>query len=577
MAKYYSSTLQKGSKGDETKEWQTFLNSQGYNLAVDGDFGDLTTNATIDWQTKNGLTADGIVGENTWSKAGYTLSPSSQDWSYGDFNYDDFTYEDYEEGEDFTYEDYEAPDAFEYEEFDKGEDFTYDEFSYDDYTESDAVKGAGDALNAHNANKPGEYQSQWQTQLDGLMNQIMNREKFSYDLNGDALYQQYKDKYIQQGKLAMADTMGQAAAMTGGYGSSYAQNVGQQAYQGQLDNLNDVVPELYAMALDKYNREGQDLYNQYGMVMDRENQDYGRYRDTVSDFYTDRDYLAGRYDSERNYDYSKYVNDRNFAYGKYSDDRNFNYTNYINDLNFRYGQYSDDRSLAYSQYESDRAFGYNQYVNDRNFAYGQWSDDRTFDYNKYIADRSLAYDKYSSDRSLAYDEYATDKNLSYEEYRAAIADEQWAKSFAEDQRQFNEQMAASSATSGGSGDGKDSTSPVTDYDNGSLSEDQIKAIQKAMGVTVDGKWGPESSKAAGGLSPEEAYKKYVGEEQPKQVTSTQATTSFIGTHTTQYEYLQRGGGRTLAQFQDYIKKEIEKATNLTDEEVEYLVRHYGLA
>ena len=303
MAKYYSSTLQKGSQGEETKRWQEFLNTQGYGLTVDGDFGDKTLAATRDYQSKNGLTVDGIVGKNTWGKAGYSLSPSTTDFQYDDFSYEDFT--------------------------------------YDDYVESDTVKNAGAALDAHLATKPGEYNSQWQSQIQGIMDKIMNREQFSYDFNEDALYQQYKDKYIQQGKLAMADTMGQAAAMTGGYGNSYAQSVGQQAYQAQLDNLNDIVPEMYQMALDKYNQEGQDLYNQYGMLSDRENLDYSRYRDSVSDFLTERDYLAGRYDSERDYDYSKYNNERDFAYNQYSSDRALDYD-----------KYSSDRALSYDEYRA---------------------------------------------------------------------------------------------------------------------------------------------------------------------------------------------------------------------------------
>ena len=191
---------------------------------------------------------------------------------------------------------------------------SYGDFNYADYVMGESAQSAKDALDAHNANKPGEYQSQWQTQLADLMGQIMNRDKFSYDLNGDALYQQYKDKYIQQGKLAMGDAIGQASAMTGGYGNSYAQSVGQQQYQAQLDNLNDIVPELYQMALDRYKMEGQDLYNQYGMVMDRENQDYGRYRDTVSDWVADRGYLQGVYNDERGFDYGKYIDDRNLDY-----------------------------------------------------------------------------------------------------------------------------------------------------------------------------------------------------------------------------------------------------------------------
>ena len=334
MANYYSSTIQKGSKGDEVKKWQTYLNTQGYNLSVDGDFGNNTYNATVDYQKKNGLGVDGIVGKNTWGKAGYTLSPSSQDWSYDDFTYDDFEYKDYEE--------------------------------------SDSVKNAGTALNDHLANKPAKYQSQWQSQLDSLMDSIMNREKFSYDLNGDALYQQYKDKYIQQGKLAMADTMGQAAAMTGGYGSSYAQSVGQQAYQGQLDKLNDIVPDLYQMALDRYNQEGQDLYNQYGMVMDRENTDYGRHRDSVGDWQSERDYLAGRYDSERNYDYSKYVDERDFEYGQYSDDRTLAYDEYATDKNLSYDQHRD--AIEDEQWQKEFEEGQRQFNEQMAFSRQQYED-----------------------------------------------------------------------------------------------------------------------------------------------------------------------------------------------------------
>lgn len=312
---YYSTTLQKGSKGDEVKKWQEFLNTQGYGLSVDGDFGNNTYNATVAYQKANGLSQDGIVGKNTWGKAGFNSSPSSKDFEY--------------------------------------DDFTYDDFNYNDYTESDVVKNAGTALDTHLANKPGEYQSKWQSNIDALMDKILNREEFSYDLNSDALYNQYKDQYMQQGKIAMEDTMGQAAALTGGYGNSYAATVGNQAYQAYLGKLNEVVPELYQMALDRYNREGQELYNQYGMFSDRENLDYGRYRDTVSDYLTERDYLAGRYDSERDYDYSKYIDGRDFDYGKYSSDRSLAYDEYSNDKNLAYQEYRN--SIADEQWEKEFA------------------------------------------------------------------------------------------------------------------------------------------------------------------------------------------------------------------------------
>ncbi|MBQ3215373.1 MAG: hypothetical protein IJB11_04555 [Oscillospiraceae bacterium] len=129
----------------------------------------------------------------------------------------------------------------------------------------------------------GQYQFGKQKELDELTDRILNREKFSYDLNGDAFYNQYKDKFTQQGKLAMMDTMGQAAALTGGYGSSYAQRVGQQTYQGYLQGLNDKVPELYQLALDNYDRQGDALTQQYGLLADLDAKDYSRHRDAVAD------------------------------------------------------------------------------------------------------------------------------------------------------------------------------------------------------------------------------------------------------------------------------------------------------
>lgn len=193
-------------------------------------------------------------------------------------------------------------------------------FTYKNYEESERVKKLATDLAAHEDGKPGAWSGgTYGKGMEEALQKVLNRGKFQYDLNGDALYQQYKDRYIQQGKQAMQDTMGQAAALTGGYGSSYAQQVGQQTYQGYLQGLNDKVPELYQLALDRYNQEGTDLLNQYGLLADQYDKEYSRYRDSVGDWQTDRGYLADRLDNERTYDYGKYGDERNFAYSGYRD------------------------------------------------------------------------------------------------------------------------------------------------------------------------------------------------------------------------------------------------------------------
>ena len=60
--------LRKGSKGVYVEVLQKKLNDAGYNLAVDGDFGNKTLEAVKDYQKVNGLVVDGIVGAKTWEK-----------------------------------------------------------------------------------------------------------------------------------------------------------------------------------------------------------------------------------------------------------------------------------------------------------------------------------------------------------------------------------------------------------------------------------------------------------------------------------------------------------------------------
>ena len=104
---------------------------------------------------------------------------------------------------------------------------------------------------------------QLQLLRDEALDAYLNREDFQYNMNADALYRHYQDQYTRLGKTAMEDTMGQAAALTGGYGSSYAQSVGQQTYNRYLQELGDVVPELYQLAYDRYQDRGDQLYKTY--------------------------------------------------------------------------------------------------------------------------------------------------------------------------------------------------------------------------------------------------------------------------------------------------------------------------
>lgn len=171
------------------------------------------------------------------------------------------------------------------------------------YTESDAVKKWREQMEAQTGLKPAAYTSKYQDQLNSTMDSILNRKEFQYDVNNDALYNMYKDRYVNLGQKAMMDTMGQAAKLTGGYGNSNALMVGQQAYQNYLQGLTDKIPELQQLAYNRYNQQGQDLYNRYGLLNSQEQLDYNRWNDQYNQWQAERDYLANLYNTERGYDY----------------------------------------------------------------------------------------------------------------------------------------------------------------------------------------------------------------------------------------------------------------------------------
>lgn len=61
-------TLAKGMKGADVVALQGLLLAHGHVITADGDYGELTKRAVMAYQAENGLTADGIAGNQTWTE-----------------------------------------------------------------------------------------------------------------------------------------------------------------------------------------------------------------------------------------------------------------------------------------------------------------------------------------------------------------------------------------------------------------------------------------------------------------------------------------------------------------------------
>lgn len=159
------------------------------------------------------------------------------------------------------------------------------------------------------------YTSRYDEQIRDLYEQITGRGSFRYDSATDPLYQQYRQDYIMQGRMAMRDTMGQAAALSGGYGSSWAQSVGQQQYDAYLRRLADVLPETYAMAFDAWQAEGDALRGKYETTASLEKSDYDRYLDRLGQY--NRDLSLARDEAQSAYEHMIYSDET--AYDRQQD------------------------------------------------------------------------------------------------------------------------------------------------------------------------------------------------------------------------------------------------------------------
>ena len=108
-----------------------------------------------------------------------------------------------------------------------------------------AVKAAASPTNPYSGNSELSY---WYQQLT-------NQQPFVFNPATNPLYKLLSNNYATMGQAAMRDATGQAAGLTGGYGSSYSQAAGQQAYNALIQQMNQALPSIYQSEHDAYNNQ----------------------------------------------------------------------------------------------------------------------------------------------------------------------------------------------------------------------------------------------------------------------------------------------------------------------------------
>lgn len=196
----------------------------------------------------------------------------------------------------------------------------YDDYGFDDYGYGGVGNGGNgsgygvmdpetkalrDKLQELEGNKPAAYSNAYESQIQSILNGILNKKDF--DINTDAnyktLYDLYNQSYQQNANRAARDAMGQLAAMTGGYGNTYAQTAGSQAYDTIMQGMNDNNINLANLAYNMYRDDLANEYSQLAAVSGLEQSDYAKYLDTLSDYYNDLNHYTNRFNTAWGQDY----------------------------------------------------------------------------------------------------------------------------------------------------------------------------------------------------------------------------------------------------------------------------------
>lgn len=301
------------------------------------------------------------------------------------------------------------------------------------------------------------YESSYSAQIDSLLDKILNREDFSYDPNSDPLYQQYMSTYSREGDRAMRDTLASAASGAGGM-NSYALAAAQQANNYYMAQMGDRMPELYQMAYEMYMADRDADIENLGILQGLDESDYGRYRDDMGDW---KDQLI-------------------FDYGNHRD----NVGDWNEQLDFDYNNYRD----LVGDYWEDKTFDNNEEWKNKEWEQmlKEWDFETEMEKQEYNDNASKdAYD-------LAMDLIMTGGIPSAEQLKAAGLDMDDVNGIRTAQGLSAVGGTVGNTTTGG---GNGGGGGGYDYTNGGMSKSEIIEIQKMLGVTADGLWGPKTQAA----------------------------------------------------------------------------------
>lgn len=191
-----------------------------------------------------------------------------------------------------------------------------------------------------------DYNSKYDDILAGLVQDANNYPDFSYDVETDPLYSQYRKQYLREGDRATRDALAKVAASNGGQVSTAAAAAASQAGDYYAAQLNDKIPELQQIAYGKYLDDYNRILSNLQATQSQEQLDYNKYLNAYQQWF-----------NERNQAYQQYLDKYGMLQsnlGALENDRTFDYNQLLDQIGFNQNRNEWNQALADAAKEDAR-------------------------------------------------------------------------------------------------------------------------------------------------------------------------------------------------------------------------------